>query len=91
LKPAGRDLGPAIPAADAALAKGSAGELVDLLTHVMHHAVGERFEAARSKREFKSGDVAAGRDYVAAYVSFLHAVERLYQATEGGAGHSGDH
>ncbi len=91
LKPAGRDLGPTIPAADAALAKGSAAGVIDLLTDAMQHAVAVQFEAARSKREFSSDNVTAGRDYVTAYVTFLHAVERLYQATQGSAGHEEGH
>jgi len=91
LKPAGRDLGPAIPAADAALAKGSAAGVIDLLTHAMQHAVAEQFEAARSKKEFSADNVTAGRDYVAAYVTFLHAVERMYQATQASAGHEEGH
>jgi hypothetical protein len=87
LKPAGRDLGPAIPAADAALARGSAEGVVELLTHAVQHAVVGQFEAARSKREFSADNVTAGRDYVAAYVTFLHAVERMHQATQPRAGH----
>ena len=92
LKPAGRDLGPAIPAADAALEKGSAGAVVELLTHAMHEAVSGPFEVARSKRGFKPDDVEAGRAYVEAYVRFLHTVERMHGATRGGASeHSEGH
>jgi hypothetical protein len=32
-------------------------------------------------KEFKAGDVAAGREYVKAYVEFIHYVERLYEAS----------
>lgn len=80
LKPAGRDLGPAIPAADAALRAGSPDELVRLLTETVRHGVHARFEAAKDKKSFAPGDVAAGREYVDAYVTFIHYVERLHEA-----------
>lgn len=76
LKPAGRDLGPAIPAADRAIETGSAGELIALLQHAIEHGVTERFEAARARAGY-GDDVAAGREYVKAYVELLHYVERL--------------
>lgn len=33
-----------------------------------------------SKRNFKDDDVKAGREYVKAYVEFIHSAERLFQA-----------
>lgn len=85
LKPAGRDLGPAIPAADHALESGSPAELEALLMEAIRHGVRERFHAARAARDFVPGDVSAGRAYVAAYVSFLHYVEGLHEAASAGA------
>jgi hypothetical protein len=85
LKPAGRDLGPAIPAADKALQDGSADPLVKLLTEAVEHGVRERFAAANAKKSFDKNDVEAGRKYVQAYVPFLHYVERIYEATKSAA------
>lgn len=80
LKPAGRDLGPAIPAADHALESGTPAELEALLIEAVRHGVRERFRAAEAARDFTPGDVTAGRAYVAAYVPYLHYVEGLYEA-----------
>jgi hypothetical protein len=80
LKPAGRDLGPAIPAADAALKSGSADAVARLITHAVDDGVREQFQAARAHRAFAPDDVAAGREYVAAYVRYVHYVEGLYDA-----------
>lgn len=89
LKPAGRDLGPAIPAADRALDEGSVEPVVKLLTKTMQERLREYFNEAVTAKEFKAGDVAAGRQYVKAYVEFIHYVERLYEASTTGAhGHS---
>lgn len=82
LKPAGRDLGPAIPAADKALQEGSVDPLVKLLTEAVQHGVNEYFAAANAKKAFDKNDVEAGRKYVQAYVPFLHYVERIYEATK---------
>ncbi len=80
LKPAGRDLGPAIPAADKALQDGSVEPLVKLLADTVERGVRERFEAANSKKAFNANDVTAGRAYVQTYVPFIHYVEGIYEA-----------
>jgi hypothetical protein len=85
LKAAGRNLGPAIPAADKALEEGSAEAAVKLLTETMQKRLLELFTEAASAKAFKARDVAAGRAYVKAYVEFIHYVERLYEASTTGA------
>jgi len=89
LKPAGRDLGPAIPAADRAVADGKLEPLFKLLTNKIHDGLHERFKEAMEKKNFKKDDLDAGRKYVEAYVLFLHYVEALYEAAakSGGAHH----
>jgi hypothetical protein len=89
LKPAGRDLGPAIPAGDKALETGAAEPLVKLLTDTMHNSLHETFTEAKIKKNFNNDDVEAGREYVQAYVTFIHYVEGLYEAAKKPAeGHS---
>lgn len=82
LKPAGRDLGPAIPAADEAIRVGSVEPVRRLLIGVLDERLGEQFGAAMSAKTFKSNDLPAGRAYVRAYVEFIHFVERLYDSTK---------
>jgi Family of unknown function (DUF6448) len=82
LKPAGRDLGPAIPTADKALESGKAEPLVKLLTEAMQAGVREKFKEVLAKKKFKSDDIEAGREYVEAYVSFLEYIERIYEAAK---------
>ncbi len=89
LQPAGRDLGPAIPAADRALESGVLEPVEKLLTDALKEGLHQRFEAARAKRSFARDDVAAGREYVAAYVQYIHAVERMYEAAGTPAGAHG--
>lgn len=81
LKPAGLDLGPAIPAADRALETGSIEPLVELLTEKVKHGLHEHFTHAIATKRFDQSDVDAGRDFVKAYVEYIHFAERVYEAT----------
>jgi hypothetical protein len=89
LKPAGTDVGRAVTAGDRALESGSLEELRQLL----HSMVDERLEAvfseAHGRRGFAPTDVAAGREYVEAYVQFMHFGE-LLEALASGHAHHGD-
>lgn len=92
LKPAGRDLGPAIPAADMALKDGSIEKVVKLLTDAVGKGLRQNFHAAFSHREFAPDDVKAGREFVEVYVPYIHYVERLWRdATSTTHGHHPEH
>ena len=78
LKPAGSDLGPAVKASDAALAKGDVDALVSLITERVADGLRERFAHARDARAKAGSSVAEGREYVRAYVVFVHYAERLF-------------
>lgn len=86
LKPARRDLGPAIPAADQAIDDGAAGPLVKMLAETVAAGARERLEKVLAASNFKPEDVAAGRDFVRAYVEFVHYVDALYAAARGSGG-----
>jgi hypothetical protein len=81
LKPAGLNLGPAIPAADRAIEQGSVESVVRLLTVAMQEQLREHFNEVVSAQAFMPDDVTAGRAYVKAYVEFIHYVERVYEAS----------
>jgi hypothetical protein len=92
IKPADRDLGPAIPAGDKAVADGKLEPLFKLLSGAMHDGLHEKFEKVMKKKNFKKENVDAGREYVEAYVIFIHYVETLYDTAKKGAhGHSPGH
>lgn len=88
LKPAGRDLGPAIPAVDKALAEGAVEPLLKLISESVKEGIEAQFKETISKKNFKANDIAAGREYVKSYVEFIHYVERIYEsATKPAYGH----
>lgn len=85
LKPAGRDLGPAIPLADKAVATNSEGDLTAFAVTEVKRGIHEKFADLQRKRNFRPDDLAAGREYIASYVTFVHYVEGLHEAAESGA------
>jgi hypothetical protein len=85
IKPAGRDLGPAVVAGDKALQTGAVEPLANLLTEAVHRSVGGQFKEVIAKQNFKVDDVEAGQAYVKAYVDYIHSVERIYKAAAGPA------
>jgi hypothetical protein len=81
LQPAGRDFGPAIPAADEAVRVGSVEPVRRLLTVAIQERLRDQFGGVMATKTFEPDDVVAGRAYVKAYVEFIHFVERLYDST----------
>ena len=87
IKPAGRNLGPAVPAADKAIVDGKLEPLYKILTDKIHEGLHEKFKEVMKKKDFKKDDVTAGRKFVEAYVPFVHYVEALYDTAAKGGGH----
>src|SRR5512140_3076429 len=91
LKPAGRNLGPAIPGAARALESGDVEPLVRLLVDAAENGVRQHFAEVRAAGNYPAGNVEAGREYIEKYVPFIHYVERLYEsATTTAPGHEAE-
>ncbi len=86
LKPAGQDLGPAVPAADAAIARRSPEEVERILVAAVREGLHRQFERLAA-RPPPGEDVAAGRAWVEAYVPYVHWVEGVHQAATAGGAH----
>ncbi len=70
---------PGIAAAEKALADGSAAHLSGQMGKELQRGVLKAFERVRESASYKTGDVEGGRQYVEAYVKFIHYIERLHQ------------
>ena len=86
LKP-GEAVDPAVALADKALGSGSVDKLVDVLTKAMAYGIRERFQHALETQKHADDSVAAGREFVEAYVIFTHYVEGLHAIIKGNGGH----
>ena len=83
IKPAGTDLGLAIPAADSAIASGDIKQVNILINDAITQELNRRFKEVVEKKNFKKDDIEAGRQYVRAYIEFVHYVESVYNAAKG--------
>ncbi|MBB3019597.1 hypothetical protein FHR70_002662 [Microvirga lupini] len=90
LRPAGTDFGPAIPAAEQALATGKVEPLLEFLAREIEHGVRERFAHAsgdRPKEPMDAADVPVAREHVRQELGFIGYVEGVYLAVQG-SGHA---
>ncbi len=87
LKAAGTELSPAIIEADKALESGSVEKAAKLVIEDAAAGIRKRFAETREKKQHADHNVQAGREFVAAYVEYVHYVEGLHQAAQGAGAH----
>ena len=86
LKPAS-DVDPGIAAADKALQSGSTSELAKHMSAAVAEGIRKRFEVAAEKKKHVADSVEAGREYVEAYVDYIHFMESVNRLASHGASH----
>ena len=86
LKPSGAQE-PAIMAADRALETASVSELAQEISAAAAKGIGERFQRTLTAKQHAEESVDAGREFVEAYVEYVHYVERLHNDAVSAAGH----
>lgn len=77
LKPAGH-IAPAFVAADAALTAGNVDAVADEVAAAAGAAIRAKFAEASERLRHAEHNVEAGREYVEAYVQYIHLVEGLH-------------
>ncbi|HEX5333444.1 MAG TPA: DUF6448 family protein [Cellulomonas sp.] len=75
IQPVGTQVDPVVVAADEAIAQGSDAALLPMVPAERRAELDKRFRAALAVKDFDVDDVAAGRRYLAAYVSFFTYAE----------------
>ena len=83
----GEAVDPAIALADKALETGSVDKLVDVLTEAMADGIRERFQHTKETQKHADDSVAAGREFIKAYVIFTHYAEGLHATINANADH----
>ncbi len=87
LKAAGT-IEPVVAKADKALEKGSVDELTRAILAHTEEGIRERFKHALETRKQADKNVKAGREYVEAYVTYVHYVEGIAQVVHGAPHHA---
>lgn len=82
LKPVGYKPDKGIETADIAVETNSIEPVLAILDEEHHSKIKDMFDDLRSKKDYKVDDVKSGREYVAAYVHFIHYVEELSGTVE---------
>lgn len=79
---------PVVAKADQALEEGVVDKLAQAIATHTEEGIRERFRNALRTRKHAQDSVQAGREYVEAYVTYVHYVEGIAQAVHGAAHHS---
>lgn len=88
LKPAGA-VEPTVAAADKSLETGSVEELSTEIANAVREGIQKRFAEALEKKKHADESVEAGREFVEAYVQYVHFVEGIHNMVAKGAGPHG--
>ncbi len=86
LKPA-TNVDSGIVAADKALQSGSAKELTKHMSAAVAVDIQKRFAVAAERKKHAADSIEAGREYVEAYVDYIHFVESVHRLASHGASH----
>ncbi|RPJ44640.1 MAG: hypothetical protein EHM19_06450 [Candidatus Latescibacterota bacterium] len=78
---------PVAAMADQALADGAADDLAARIAAHLTGAMREKFERAHAASLVKDRDVEAGREFVEAYVDYMHYVEGVHAAIAATSSH----
>jgi hypothetical protein len=82
LKPAGTDVSVLVKEADKAIDGDPAQQLIDLAAHQAAARVKSLLSEVKARRAHMNDNVAAGREFVAAYIQLIHYLEQLEQKHE---------
>ena len=86
LKPSG-SIAPAIAAADKALDAGSVDELSAKIGIAVRDGIRKRFAEVAEKKKHANDNAEAGREFVEAYVEYVHFVEGIHNMVAKGPAH----
>jgi len=82
---------PVVRKADAALESGEVSDLADRISSHVKREVETRFKNAWEKKQAADDSPEKGREFVEAYISFVHYVEGIHEMTMGGHAHGENH
>lgn len=91
MKPAGLSEGPVVPRAEKAIETGDPGESIGFILKTVEDDLTHRFHHVMEKKKYNVDDVAAGREYIAAFIGWVVYSHHLYMYVTGASGHEEHH
>jgi hypothetical protein len=89
IKPAGTPVPAPVARADQALEHDNVDALAGRIAAAVETGIRDRFASAAEARKHRNDSVEAGRQYVAAYVEFVHYVQAIHDMIAGHGAHHG--
>ncbi len=80
MKPAGLSEGPVVPKAEKAIETGDPHETIDFLLATIKADLDHRFHHVMAKKNYDVNDVAAGREFIEAFIGWVVYSHHLYQS-----------
>lgn len=90
IKPAGTEMEPGVDLADKALETGSPDQMLEHLRHTVLEGARAHYEKTVSLKKHSAESVEAGREYVEAYVTYVHYIEKLFADAMAKSAHHGE-
>ena len=87
LKPAGLSEGPVVPKAEKAIETGDPKETIGFILKTVEEDLTHRFHHVMEKKKYDVDDVAAGREFIEAFIGWVVYSHHLYMNVNGGEGH----
>jgi hypothetical protein len=91
MKPAGLSEGPVVPRAEKAIETGDPKESIGFILKTVEDDLTHRFHHVMEKKKYDVNDVAAGREYVEAFIGWVVYSHHLYVSVTSTAGHGEKH
>ncbi len=91
MKPAGRSEGPVVPRAESAIETGNSQETIDFILGTVEDDLTRRFHVVMDRKNYDVNDVAAGREFIEAFIGWVVYSHHLYEYVKGGGGHKEKH
>jgi len=91
MKPAGLSEGPVVPKAEKAIETESPQETIDFILGIVEDDLAHRFHTVMDRKKYDVDDIAAGREYIGAFIGWVVYSHHLYEYVKSGGGHGGHH
>lgn len=91
MKPAGLSEGPVVPRAERAIETGDPDETIGFILKTVKDDLNHRFHHVMEKKKYDVDDVAAGREFIAAFIGWVVYSHHLYEYVVEGGGHGRKH
>lgn len=91
MKPAGLSEGPVVPLAEKAIGNGNSSETIAFLLMTVEDDLNNRFRHVMEKKTYDVDDVAAGREFIEAFIGWVVYSHHLYMYVREAAGHENPH